>query len=90
MTKHKSFSPAYSLNELAAQLGEHEGGLGGLVAIGHQAGDTIGSFRFEADGNGHVILRPGRPLPEPPGPVIDTDTVYILGQLQQVTAYRGA
>lgn len=88
MTEHCKCEPGFSLTELEDALNEFQDALGPLVGIGHQAGDTIASFDDGATATHAVQLRPGKPLPHPPGAVIDTDAVYVTGQLQTVTAYR--
>ena len=90
MTEHFQFSAAYSLSELEGQLTEFQGVNGPLVGIGNQAGSTIGSFDEDGINGGRIELRLGKPLPHPPGVVVDTDIVFILGHMQTVTAYRMA
>lgn len=88
MTEHFKFSSDYSLLDLEEQLTEFQGMNGPLVGIGNQAGSTIGSFDEDGTGGEKIELRPGKPLPHPPGVVIDTDIVFVLGHMQTVTAYR--
>lgn len=87
MTEHFKFDAGYSLVDLQQQLTEYQGLNGPLVGIGNQAGTTIGSFDEDGDGEGSIELRPGKPLRIPPGVVIDTDIVFVTGQMQTVTAY---
>ncbi len=90
MIKHKAFAASCSLAELEAAMNELDGPRKALIGIGNQAGETIGSYDRDKKGNRKIILRPGKPIPVPPGTVIDTDIVYITGQLQTVTAYRAS
>lgn len=88
MIKHKAFDATCSLAELEAAMTELDGPRKALVGIGNQAGETIGSYDTDQAGSHNILLRPGKPLSQPPGVVIDTDIVFITGQMQTVTAYR--
>jgi hypothetical protein len=88
MTQAFSFGADLSLRDLAKRLAQFEALAGALVALGNQDGVTIGEYDDDRDGGGGIALRTGPPLPAPPGPVIASGTVFILGQLQRVTAYR--
>ena len=90
MIKHKAFLASCSLTELQDAMNELDGPRKALIGIGNQAGETIGSYEKGKTGNRAIILRPGKPIPDPPGAVIDTYIVYVTGQLQTVTAYRGS
>lgn len=89
MIKHRGFPASCNLADLQAAMIELDGPRKALTGIGHDAGRTIGSYDTEQAGNRNIILRSGGPIADPPGAVIATGIVYIIGQLQTVTAYRG-
>ena len=88
MIRNAQFAASYSLTELRDMLNLYEGLWGGLISIGNNNGDTIGSYDDGQPGTHHITLRPGAGAPQPGETAIATDDVYITGQLQQVTAYR--
>ncbi len=88
MKQTLSFATGLSLSELAARLGTFEALCGALVAIGHQDGLTIGNYDHDAEGNGMIVLKRGKPLAGAPG-LIDTGMVYEDGILIEASAYRG-
>ena len=87
MIRNAKFAASCTLTMLHDRLNEYEGLWGGLISIGNNAGDTIGSYDDGQPG-AHVTLRPGPADPRPGEISIATDEVYITGRLQQVTAYR--
>lgn len=89
MKQALSFRAELSLSGLAKKLGQFEGLCGALIGLGNQDGVTIGSYDDDQDGEGILHLRIGAPVAAPSGLVIATGTVFILGQRQIVTAYRG-
>ena len=88
MIKHKAFDASLSLADLQVALTELDGPRKALIGIGNQAGETIGSYDTDQAGTRNILLCPGMPLAQPPGVVIDTDIVFVTGQMQTVTAYR--
>ncbi len=88
MIRNAKFAAAYSLAELSDMLNLYEGLWGGLISIGNNEGDTIGSYDDGQPGTHKVALRPGPAVPGPGEIAIATDAVYVTGQLLEVTAYR--
>lgn len=89
MIRNAKFAASYTLAELRDMLNLYEGLWGGLISIGSNGGDTIGSYDDGRPGTHRIALRPGAAAPQPGEIAIATDSVYVTGQLQQVTAYRG-
>lgn len=88
MIRNAQFKPGLSLATLQGQLNRFEALWGALVGIGNQGGFTIGSYDGDETGNRRIRLVPGAVEPSPGQSHVDTGQVFIVGQLQTVTALR--